>query len=541
MKLGMKSCLSLASLLSCLVVLSCGTNEQGSDLAETTPTINVVDNRANIQIGAGYDSIREKARGHCLAEESNLNPSTLPGTERAKKILFDMSVVRSREELMRYMNVSATATLSYGISGGSAKINMINNQYIRKDSLVVVVQAKVENSSRSVGSIDLDAQFKKLYTEDPAGFHLRCGDGYVSGITTGGELYGIFEYQGLTKEERSLLESSISAGGTGFKANGKLTKEQQQSLSHSKLRVRYIQSGGTESTPINAAAFFSKAAGFAKAINSGGGGEVGNSWPLSVTLQDYYAAGLPAGDRSQITTLNNKRAIIRDLTKRFDHWQNRKLRIDDIQANPATYSSHDPALIQAESQLATTNLEAILSAATTCFSDVYACQEPGEFKKSNVTLPIEKTITTPRSQPSGPPLIVSMQLKILTQNDSKNKGRPFSIFLAEKGRKKKIVSMQNLATNEVFARQSTVVKPLNLSFEVIDPRHEFVLIINGGPSLKWKAKFQVIAKVKVDGTVREYHSPVSRQFYIEGYHAGGSPFGFAGSQAIFHFKLSPAP
>lgn len=121
---------------------------------------------------------------------------------------FTLTKVESYSSLARTVGGSASASLG-SISGAAIFVNSVNvNDY----SIYVLAHVKVVNSTLSMPDPTLTQQaYDVMNGQGADAFRSLCGDAFVVGYTTGGELYSIIEIQ--TKSSQEQRDISAKIGG----------------------------------------------------------------------------------------------------------------------------------------------------------------------------------------------------------------------------------------------------------------------------------------------------------------------------------------
>ena len=109
--------------------------------------------------------------------------------------------------------------------------------------------AVATKSDGSITAVRLTSDMAKLAETNPDAFRRKCGDGFVSALGNGADLYLLLHFHDLLSEDKSALsfDSNASAGVSDvFSASGKSNlKTTMDRLSHEKkLDISFVQEGG---------------------------------------------------------------------------------------------------------------------------------------------------------------------------------------------------------------------------------------------------------------------------------------------------------
>ena len=99
------------------------------------------------------------------------------------------------------------------------------------------------------GQVHLTSQVEELLEKDPEAFRDLCGDGFVTSIVSGADLYFVLHFSNLDHSTRVQLDTTIKAsGGFGdaFSATGEATLASviESAQKKSQLDVEFLQTGG---------------------------------------------------------------------------------------------------------------------------------------------------------------------------------------------------------------------------------------------------------------------------------------------------------
>jgi len=504
----MKSALALTlALATSPLTSSCGKTAETSKLASDQTYVNVLMTAPNIRMGRGYNTLQEKAQGDCLVQDFTLE--ALPETIDSRTTDYTLEVLRSRSQFMKEAGVSAKASLSFAVFGGSAAFETMNTRRFEEDSLIVVFRAKVLNSDKTLGPVQLTEEYKEIYRNSPADFQKRCGDSYISGIRTGAQIHAIFEYQGLTSSEMERITAAAKASMPFFKASGTLQSSQIESLTHSRLTVRQSQNGGPFKVVSSVDEFFASAAGFSENLRSRDTEDgLANSAPFYVTLQNYYAAGLPGIIDETPLSIQDHAITIRKLSGRYDSLRNLLNSIEYAAQHPEQFKPFNRNKLAQSAALVEEAITDTLDMSKMCYAKLPTCKDPGPFTLPRVTLPKAKEDAPVAAVEAPKPQIIGFVLRANTTNENKDKHRGYSVSIqtasgVEVGRSNGIVSV-GLEYPE--GSQHEVAIPLATAG--IDIGQDFRLIVNNDPENAWNVSLRVYARVQIGDEVKEYVSNV---------------------------------
>lgn len=342
------------------------------------------DGQAGMEIGVGFDAVAGEVRGDCVVRTE---PEGVGGDE----IFFAIDLISTRQELMRRMNISASASLKVAIGSGSSKARYFSEQNVHRYSIYIVVTCVVQHTSRRMRDVELNTQARQLLEAgNIEGFRRRCGDEFLVGLTTGGEFYGIYELQTRSADEQREAEFSIRGSGAigMYSASGSAGFEDaMRKLSERfNMRFRMFSVGGTpNSLPITAAELIEYARTFPQLVRGDG------SKKYVATFLDYDTLDLPAGP-NPIDVQNQKDIIDRLAIQRLQYLDVISS-IEYVLGNPLQFELFDSQSLNAKVNELRDAVNRIVQASSRCMNDFRQCELLTDLPDPAVRLPERKDAT----------------------------------------------------------------------------------------------------------------------------------------------------
>ncbi|WP_377828802.1 hypothetical protein ACFKHW_37675 [Bradyrhizobium lupini] len=132
----------------------------------------------------------------------------------AERITFNnkdalFSEVTDEESLWEKLNMSISARASYAGYSGGAKYSSSVETTTSSKKISIVVQSALKTYAMMLPSppnsgdkkIDLTDYARRLAAQ-PVLFRQICGDGFISQVTYGADLYGVFDFHSLSYEQK---------------------------------------------------------------------------------------------------------------------------------------------------------------------------------------------------------------------------------------------------------------------------------------------------------------------------------------------------
>jgi hypothetical protein len=334
--------------------------------------------------GVGFDSVSGVVRGDCVVRTEPESPVGVAGQE----VVFKLRQITSSSELAKELNISASASLRAAFGKVSAKATYVSQQNINQFSVYLIADVSVTNPTRRMRDIKLtDEAWKLLELKGEDLFRDRCGDEFLSGITTGGEYIAILQITTKTEEERENVSVSVRAKGTGGTwSAGADFKFALESISKEyEVEVTSFQQGGdTTDVPDTVDEIIERAVNFPEQV------EGNEAFAFSAFFQDYKALDLPDG-RNPIDVENQKR-VIEKLADYYLFYSDVLNNIEYVFKNAEQFEDFDSVELSIRANEIRSTLNGLVQSASECFDNYISCKLPDDLPSSKVVLPNRKTI-----------------------------------------------------------------------------------------------------------------------------------------------------
>ena len=214
---------------------------------EDDPLFRVVniENSTGLEVGRGFDILTGNPRADCVdrsvvESHSDLGPSS---------VTFRASRVENSEQLDRSLNISASASASFGGFGANASASYGNTLSVSSFDLTYVVEVKVTSRGASIRDVALKDQFAKLIANGQQAsldrFRAVCGDGFVGEFTVGGELRSIIKVHTRSKAETEAVSASLGASFSMISGSASLSTTLKKIATTNQVDIWTFQKGGS--------------------------------------------------------------------------------------------------------------------------------------------------------------------------------------------------------------------------------------------------------------------------------------------------------
>ncbi|PEF22813.1 hypothetical protein [Bacillus pseudomycoides] len=296
-----------------------------------------------------------------------------------QEVLFRAELVSSTESIMEKLNVSARASLKYGMTGsGSARASFASLFEQNSYTIYVVVHVTVTNKQTllDLSKINLKEEAARLYKNDPNSFVKQYGDSFIYGLITGGEYIGVLEISSTTASElqeiRATLSGKASYGMWSGNASASFEQVMQNITSSYQMKATVYRQGGigvlNEVTPEQ---LIKDALAFPNTVV----GE--HAFPRSVLVIPYNHIRIPDIETDEVSEIvSMQRARLEQLGglhQKFIKYQNDLVHALDFvdkfpEINVETVSERFKDISH--------QIEIIEEAAQSCFNAEMNCKEP---------------------------------------------------------------------------------------------------------------------------------------------------------------------
>lgn len=223
-----------------------------------------------IELGYAWDSeMGEYLPNRCI--------SFAPVEQTAQTSTITMSQISDQTDIMRHLNISASASLKTVVASGSMHASLMRDVHISGKSTTFMLHAKVTNGVISAGpasggyharkafppleglerpfaksepqtpdnsTVMLTPWAQKLFNKSEAGFKEKCGDSYISQIQSGADVVSLFSFTSKSSEHKEAVEASLKAKYLGGQVSSKLSEHTETQFKETDIRMHYIQLGG---------------------------------------------------------------------------------------------------------------------------------------------------------------------------------------------------------------------------------------------------------------------------------------------------------
>jgi hypothetical protein len=342
------------------------------------------DHDNGMSYGVGFDSVSGDVRGDCVILTDPESPAGVSGQE----VVFKLRQITSSSELSKELNISVSASLKAQFGKVSAKASYASQQNINQFSIYLVAQVSVTNPTRRMRNVKLtDEAWNLLEVKGTEKFRDRCGDEFLSGITTGGQYTAVLQITTRTEEEKTNVSVSIRAKGTGgtWKAGADFKLALDKISQEHEVEVTSFQQGGDTATIPDTVEEIIE-----RAVNFPGQVEGDKAFAYSAFFQEYSTLNLPDG-MNPIDVEEQKR-VIDKLGEYYNSYSDVLSSIEYVFKNSDQFVAFDADALNQKANEIRGILNRLVESASNCFDNYKSCKLPDDLIVPVVVLPARKSI-----------------------------------------------------------------------------------------------------------------------------------------------------
>lgn len=230
------ACFAAAGLVSACAATSNDQETGPEPTASAAQALDFESDWTNLhRVGGGWDSLTDDPRGDCIVLGPLLdnNPTATGNT-----VVWSISYTKDSNELRKALSVSASASLKAGFGSGSVKARYAESVATNHFSVYALARVNVLKSSRSMRNVFMTPGNATLVENGKLDiFRRRCGDRFVVGEQSGGELVGVFEFAADSLQKRQELEATVKASSGTWSAKGSFASSVERLVQSSSIRT----------------------------------------------------------------------------------------------------------------------------------------------------------------------------------------------------------------------------------------------------------------------------------------------------------------
>jgi hypothetical protein len=205
---------------------------------------------SDLKLGTGFDTLRYEPCGTAVEEKAD----SVTDPEKGQKTLYKLLIIEDERHFRETLSISASASFK-GITGNaSARMSLFRSVKIDTYSLYVLASVSVLNSTVGLQRPGLIETAREEWTRTrPRSqrnlFVTIFGDVFVTSITSGGELFALFELSCSSFEEKQSLAIQVSGSMGAWGGSADYQRSVEEFRKHKSLSLHIARDGGTGELP----------------------------------------------------------------------------------------------------------------------------------------------------------------------------------------------------------------------------------------------------------------------------------------------------
>ena len=348
-----------ASFVAPRVILPPGTYMEGPGLYSFPPS------GTPALLGSGFDSVTSTVMGDCV--DANVPTATiLPKDMDAsgQGVVYKASGITSIAQLRRALNVSASASFSYGIYSGGGDFNLFQNDSVNSFSSYMFLSVGVENQRQVLTQKNLKVNRAEVLRNSPENFRKGCGDQFVSGISTGGLLTAVVKFEARSEAHQQAISAAVNGAIGGFgSASGSLDSKFESLESMASYSIVLVRKGDNERIP-SLKSLARYASSFPKKVAATGG----HPWVFTALTSSYDTVdNLPTDSSPYVYAAQE--IFLEGLATLRDVAVQKRNDLLYVYANPDQFEAQDRSTLQANVDKVNKHIDAVMTLANACKVD----------------------------------------------------------------------------------------------------------------------------------------------------------------------------
>lgn len=233
-------------------------------------------------LGRGFSGLGNDWRGDCL----EFDPSGGRPPVESVSTHFDLTLIDKAERFMSMMNMSASASMSYGVSSGDASASYLRRIVENSFSNFIAGRVAVYTIPANISAKGLNKLGKDALAAGSDRFHRTCGDRFATSVVYGGEFTFVLEIKSRDDAQYEEIKADVNASLSGFGGGGASFSQTIEKISKKyNLTAAIIRNGLNDPIPeLSPAAIQSYAIDFPRKVTENNG--IGMQ-PIRYGVRDY--------------------------------------------------------------------------------------------------------------------------------------------------------------------------------------------------------------------------------------------------------------
>ncbi|QDA35903.1 hypothetical protein E4191_17290 (plasmid) [Paracoccus liaowanqingii] len=305
---------------------------------------------------------------------------SLVGDGNEVQTWIGISSVESHLQLAKTAGLASNASFAGGRFSIGSKGSFLDDISLNDYSVYVLMHAQVVNATRVMLESQLTkATYDLIRDAGPEAFHRRCGDAFISGYTTGGELYSVIDIKTNSDEEKQSVKSEVGGAHGAFAASDELMHTLNIINDKADLIALVYQTGAAAVVEVAPHASIQSLMNFDADLH----GQNGFSYKAIITPYE----SIPLPPNVSPIDIGYAQEVVDKLSRyRLQAYQ-KIANLEYVIRNPAEFFSPDLADLSAAIMLVKEDVRKVDKAARNCARNARNCALPPSLAPTTVVLP----------------------------------------------------------------------------------------------------------------------------------------------------------
>lgn len=195
----------------------------------------------SVRLGFGFDSFNQEIRPQVL-DDSKAYQTTLAADSSSQFV-----VVESFAHILQVLGIGVDASASWGLVSAKAKFDFASTSEFNSYDFFALAWVRIRLPSWNlVGGSPVKSAADDSRLKPPQ-FFKKYGDGYISRVDYGGDLYGLLRVHCESETEKSSLKASFSGSGYGASLDVRIAQAYESMRKVSSVETILLKTGGAPS------------------------------------------------------------------------------------------------------------------------------------------------------------------------------------------------------------------------------------------------------------------------------------------------------
>jgi hypothetical protein len=200
-------------------------------------------------VGQGYNFVTGAQCGMSVVFTDEGDLTTASGTN-GQSVTFDYTMLESFEALEQRLNISAAASFGFGIFSADLSADFVRTGSFSQYNTFLFLDVTVTNPTEVLKRPMLTPAAIERAHSGQSAFLDFCGNSYVYGRQTGGQLTAIVQFSSTTQENYQSVKTRVSGSVAGYGSGTLKIDEAIKSLSNvSRTNIHIVRRGGLGAIP----------------------------------------------------------------------------------------------------------------------------------------------------------------------------------------------------------------------------------------------------------------------------------------------------